>query len=143
MFSFSANALQSWGGRRLALTKKLTVFESTRRKLGMTIAVLAKKSGVSPATVNRILSGMPHAASFANVTVVAEALGLNLQWETKIDAQKMRELQARAKAKQLIKMLQGTSGLEGQAFDSEAFEEMEKQTMHELLAGSSRKLWGE
>jgi transcriptional regulator with XRE-family HTH domain len=127
----------------LGTHQRLTVFEKTRRKLGMTVAVLAKKSGVSPATVNRILSGMPHAASFANVTAVAEALGLQLQFATKVNAQEMREQQALAKARQLVKMLQGTSGLEGQAVDPETFEEMEKQTVHELLAGSSRKLWGE
>jgi len=38
-------------------------------------------------------------------------------------------------------MVQGTSALESQAVDSETYRQMVRQTMHELMAGSRRRLW--
>jgi hypothetical protein len=38
-------------------------------------------------------------------------------------------------------MVQGTSGLEAQAVDREALEQMIRRTTHELLAGPKRRLW--
>jgi hypothetical protein len=109
----------------------------------MTYAVLAKRSGVSLPTVIRILSATHRHASIENVSAVAAALGLDLTLKATAPADELRERQAQLKAKQLIAMLQGTSGLEGQALDDEARSHMTRQTIHELLAGSPRKLWSE
>jgi hypothetical protein len=55
----------------------------------------------------------------------------------------LKREQAERKAKKLVALVQGTSGLEGQAVDRETIESMVKQTTQELLAGSTRRLWSE
>ncbi len=114
-----------------------------RKRLGMSYAVLAKRSGVSMTTVVRILSGQNPQASFENVCAVAAALDLAVRVEPTASAEEVRERQARRKAEQLVGMVQGTSGLEGQALEEETLAQMTRQTAHELLAGSPRRLWGE
>ncbi len=51
-----------------------------RQELGLIVETLAKRSGVSRPTVQRILSGSNPTASFANVLAIAEALGLSYGW---------------------------------------------------------------
>ncbi len=109
----------------------------------MSNAVLARRSGVSLPTVVRILSGRNDNASLHNVASIAEALGLRLKMESEIGVADFREHQARQKARLLAGIVQGTSGLEGQALDDVALGDMTRQTVHELLAGSPRKLWDE
>ena len=127
-----AQALSSW-----------TILNKRRQELGMSYSVLARKSGVSQATVVRILSGEYPAASFGNVAAIAEALGMHIQFTATTRVEDLREQQARAKAERLVRMLQGTSGLEGQALDEDALKRMEKKTVHELLAGSNHRLWND
>ena len=109
----------------------------------MSNAALAKRSGVSLPTVVRVLSGRNANASLQNVAVIAEALGLRLSLESDVDVAEVREEQARRKAQRLVGIVQGTSGLEAQALDDRVLGEMTRQTVHELLAGSPQKLWGE
>lgn len=115
--------------------------DNRRRKLGMSRAILAERSGVSLPTVQRILSGDHPTASFANVASVAEALGMEVQFEAKVEVRELREEQARKKAERLVGMVKGTSGLEGQALDQTTICEMVNRTVHELLAGPRRTLW--
>jgi transcriptional regulator with XRE-family HTH domain len=117
--------------------------DKRRRDLGLSYELLSKRCGVSRPTVQRILSGRHVAASFANIVAIAESLGLGLRFDTKVDARKLKREQAERKAKKLVALVQGTSGLEGQAVDEKAVESMVEQTMHELLAGSKRKLWSD
>jgi transcriptional regulator with XRE-family HTH domain len=114
-----------------------------RRDLGLSYELLSKRCGVSRPTVQRILSGRHGAPSFGNVVAIAESLGLRLRFDSKADAQKLRREQAERKAKKLVALVQGTSGLEGQAVDEKAVKSMVEQTAHELLAGSKRRLWSE
>jgi transcriptional regulator with XRE-family HTH domain len=109
----------------------------------MSCAMLAKKTGLSMTTVQRVLSGNHLNASFANVVAIAEALGVGLRFVQKARIKRLREEQARQKAKRIVGLVQGTAGLEGQAVDAVAVDEMVDRTIHELLAGSNRKLWGE
>jgi transcriptional regulator with XRE-family HTH domain len=120
------------------LSRKL---DQRRKDLGMSYAALARQSGVSMASVVRILSGHHPQATFASVAVIAEALGMNLDATPRVGAHQLREQRAREMAGRLVKMLQGTSGLEAQALSREDVNDMMAQTMHELLAGSPRKLW--
>src|SRR5229473_2021469 len=83
-----------------------------RRSLGMTLAELAQRSGVSLPTVHRILSGKTGAASHRNILAVAKALGMDLRAEPVVKASQLRRRQAGEKAKRLMAMVQGTSGLE-------------------------------
>ena len=74
---------------------------------------------------------------------IAESLGLAIRLDSKVDPRRLKREQAERKAKKLVALVQGTSGLEGQAVDRKSVESMVKQTTHELLAGSKRKLWSE
>lgn len=49
--------------------------------------------------------------------------------------------QARMKAEQLARLVQGTSALECQAVDPETYETLVARSYHELLSGSARRLW--
>jgi hypothetical protein len=93
--------------------------------------------------VQRVLSGRHPEASFANVVAIAEALGLGLRFESRVEPGRLRREQAERKARRLVALVQGTSGLEGQAVDPEAVEAMVERTTHELLAGPKRRLWGD
>ncbi len=121
----------------------LKVLDKRRGDLGLSYELLSKRSGVSRPTVQRILSGRHSAASFANIVAIAQSLGLDLRFDTKIDARKLKREQAQRKTKKLVSLVQGTSGLEGQAVNQKAVESMIEQTAHVLLAGSKRKLWSD
>jgi len=69
------------------------------------------------------------------------AMGLGLRFDSIVDARELKRQQAELKAKKLVALVQGTSGLKGQAVDKTAVESMVEQTTHELLAGSKRRLW--
>jgi transcriptional regulator with XRE-family HTH domain len=120
-----------------------TSLDLRRRELGMAMGTLAKKSGLSLRTVARILSGDHANASWANVMALADVLGIAVELRSIANPEDLRERQAKWKADRLVKMVQGTSALEGQAVDSEKVEQMKRRTVHELLAGSDRKLWAE
>ena len=116
--------------------------ETRRKQLGLTYSALAKRSKVSQATVMRFLSGRHPQASFQNVVAIAGALGCQVGFRPTATAGELRRSQARAKARQLVGMVQGTSGLEAQAVDPEQLEELTEQAANDLLAGSRQKLWG-
>jgi transcriptional regulator with XRE-family HTH domain len=120
----------------------ISVRELTRRReaLGMTHGALAARSGVSEPTVKRILGGHLAEASFANVAAIANALGVPLG-ATEIDPDELCRQQARKKAEQVARLVQGTSALESQAVDEHAYRRLVERSYHELLAGSRRRLW--
>ncbi len=111
--------------------------------MGISVALLSGRSGVSRAVVQRVLSGKHGTASFANIAAIAASLGLSIRFNDDIPVEKMRRDQAWQKARKLVSLVQGTSGLEGQAVDHEAIESMVERTTHELLAGPKRRLWSE
>lgn len=116
--------------------------EKRRRELGMSRKSLANRSNVSLPTVNRILSGRHTGASIENVLTIAAALGMELKFEAEIRSERFREMQAVAKARQLVRLVQGTSALEGQGLDKDELEDMIGRTAKELSL-SKRKLWEE
>ena len=121
----------------------LNTLDQRRRDLGLSYDLLSKRCGVSRPTVQRILSGRQTAASFSNILAIAESLGLALRFDSEVAPHKLKREQAEQKAKRLVALVQGTSGLEGQAVDRETVESMVEQTTHELLTGSARRLWSE
>ena len=122
----------------MVATEFLEQLRQRREQLGMPLAVLAAKAGVPMQTLHRILHGEA-SAHFDKVLAVAQALEVVLS-ARKVKAQEVRKRQARATAKRLVGMVQGTSGLEGQALDRDTLEQMTEQTTHQLLA-SKYKLW--
>ena len=114
--------------------------EQRRRQLRMSYAQLAKLSGVSAPTLLRTLSGKNGHASFTSIVAIGKALGVSFEMKA-VPAHLFLEKVAESKAANLVNMVQGTSGLEAQAIGDEQLEAMRRQTVHELLAGSARKLW--
>lgn len=122
---------------------KLRALDTRRKKLGMSRAMVAKRSGIPLTTVQRILSGRERRPSLPSVLSIAEVLGAPWDFDVNAGIEEIRERQARQKAERLVGMVQGTSGLEGQAVDKDTLREMVAQTVHELLAGSRLRLWSD
>jgi len=111
-----------------------------RREIGMPYSALAHRSGVSEPTVKRILGGHGGAASFENVAAVARALGVTIE-SGEADAEQVCREQARRKAEQIARLVQGTSGLEAQAVSAATYRLLVDRSYRELLAGPRRRLW--
>ena len=113
----------------------------TRRKmLGIGFQSLASRSGVSIPTVKRLFGGQIAAASFGNIAAIAEALGLSFELgESSVDA--LCRQQARKKAMQVARLVQGTSALESQAVGKDTYKRIVEKSFREILAGPKRKLW--
>ncbi len=107
----------------------------------MSCPLLALRSGVSLPTVQRILRDGGEHTTYANLAAVARALGMEFELKSTSDAQTFAERQAQAKTEVIARMVQGTSALESQAVDSDTYRQMVSQTVHELMAGSRRRLW--
>lgn len=117
--------------------------DNRRKELGLSYAALSQRSKVSQATVVRLLSGRNPHISLQNVVAIAEALGFELVLSSTVSVHELRKQQAREKARRLVALMQGTSGLEAQALvSSEDIDDMTDETACELLSGSSRRLWG-
>ena len=87
-----------------------------------------------------ILGGHAAEASFGNVAAVARALGVSVELGES-DADTFLLKQATEKARRVARMVQGTSALESQAVDADTYERLVSRSVHELLAGSRRRLW--
>ena len=118
-------------------------FNERLRETGFSHETLARATGLSVPAIQRILSGKHTHASFANIQKIAAALGFEIELKSTLSGQDVRERRARQKAEQLVRQVQATSALEGQAVDRIHLEDMIRQTTHELLAGPSRHLWSE
>jgi len=119
-----------------------TELDQRRRELGMTYPALAMRSGVPESTVKRVLGGGLGAASFDKVAAITEAMGMTLEFTPVEDAFTYRQRQARAKARRLVSLVQGSSGLEAQGVDRAELDRMTARTEAELLEGPRRRLWG-
>jgi transcriptional regulator with XRE-family HTH domain len=115
--------------------------EKRRQELGMTFEVLSKRSGVAISTVKAIFKKGVENATFAKVKAIADALGLELEFSCEVDSYSLLHQQAERKARRLVRMVQATSGLESQAIDKSQLELMVLELVHQLMAGSKRKLW--
>ncbi len=110
-----------------------------KRDLDISVSDLARRSGVSRATVIRVLGGDDHEFSFANLQAILLALGISLDL-TEIPAEQFKDQIATAKAKRLIALTQGNVALESQAV-SRASAQSHLNEAKARIASSSRKLW--
>lgn len=110
------------------------------KQLGMTYDMVAQRGRTSRATVERFFRGQ--SVGLKQADRIAQALGVTFQLTPLVDVQKMLEQQGEKKARQLVAQVQGTSALEQQAVPEDEAEAMIRQTKHQLLAGSKRRLWG-
>jgi transcriptional regulator with XRE-family HTH domain len=136
----------------------LAQLDARRVALGMTIEVLARRSGVSPSTVERILSGHYGAASFHAIERIAAAVGGAVRLEAVVDVSAMRLAQAELQADRILAAgAQPKAGKRGEVVaagdeaeilvDSEAAKLLRaaerERLVHRLLGGSNRKLWAD
>ena len=131
-------------------TKRLFAqLDNRRKRLDMSKADLARLADVSLPTVHRLLSGGEGRPRTDIVMALAIALGVEVRLSespcvaetSKVSA--FREAHARAKAKRLARLVQGTMALEAEAVGPDILNELEEQNVHALLAGPGRRLWGE
>jgi len=115
--------------------------EHRRQALGMTHKALAKRSGVSLATVKRVLSGEHGVTGFIQVVKVTEALGLTLEIKPQATVESLQLSQATHKAQHIVSLTQATSSLESQGLDDTAYGRLVREWTHRLMSGSKRKLW--
>ena len=115
--------------------------DQRRKQLGMSRPSLAARSGISLPTASRILSGEQQNANLSTVLAMAGVLGVRLNLEVDCDVDDLLERQARQKAERLVGMVHGSAALEGQGLDEDTRERMVRRTVHELRAGSKRRLW--
>lgn len=116
---------------------------SNRRKnLGISQQSLARMTGISLPTVQRVFAGNPK-VSLDNLSKIASTLGLSLTFNTESREEEILAKRARQKAKELAKMVQGTSGLEAQGLDKEALKDVEDKILSDLLKGSRNRLWSD
>ena len=113
--------------------------QERKRELDISVSDLARRSGVSRATVIRILGGEDHEFSFANLQAILLALGISLEL-TEIPAEQFRDQIATAKAKRLIALTQGNVALESQVV-SRASAQSHLAEAKARIESSSRKLW--
>ena len=125
----------------VAFTELIRSLNRRRKRLGMSQSALAERSGVSLPTVQRVLAGDQPRASLPSVLALAHALDMRLDLEPRTDADELLEREARQKAERLVGMVQGSAALEGQGLDDAFREQMIRRTVHELLAGSKRRIW--
>ncbi len=131
----------------IASLPALTKLDRRRKSLGISLAVLARRSGVSLPSVQRILTGREATPSLSTLHAIAAALGLQLSIghspaiTEEASAAAFRRARAVEKARQLARMVQGTMALEAQAVPQPTLDAIAEQNIADLLAGSGRRLW--
>jgi transcriptional regulator with XRE-family HTH domain len=114
-----------------------------REKLGLSCSVLARRVGISLRSVQRILSGEEANPRFATVASLARELGVGVRFDDEVDLRTIRRRQAERKAARILALVQGSSALEAQGLSNKTLRDLREKTIHELLAGSPRKLWAD
>ncbi len=109
-------------------------------KAGMTPAILARRADLAPQTVAAILAD-PHAVAFGDIVAVSRALGFDAAGVKKTAGLKaIVRRAAREKAEYLVRLVQGTQGLEAQAVDAAARKALVADAYRALLADRG-KIW--
>jgi transcriptional regulator with XRE-family HTH domain len=115
------------------------LLQSRVHELEMSVSDLARRSGVSRATVIRILGGKDEHYSVSNLQAVLSALGMKIDLLA-IPAKQFKDSIATQKAQRLISLTQGNVALESQAVSAVSAQEHLEATKARI-ASSSRKLW--
>ena len=113
-----------------------------RQSLQMPLEVLAQRADLGWATVQRALGG---GSNVRLDTLKAIADGLEVKLDIRMSPlaspRQIQEREARRKAKTLAGMAQANAGLEGQAVGEDVLKDVESSLVHELMAGSKKRLW--
>jgi len=130
-----------------ATTQLFAELNQRRLRLRMSRATLARRAELSLPTVQRLLSGREGRPRMDTVARLAGALGVDVLLSdsprvcARATASAFRDEQARAKARRLASLVQGTMALEAEAVGADTMGRMEEENYHALLAGPARRLW--
>ncbi len=114
--------------------------ESRRKDLGMSVPVLARRTGLGTATLYRALRGQK-GARLETVLTIAHALGVSLGLVRPRRTTAVRRDQARQKAKLLVATALGSAAIEHPIGGDDEVRRMEREAERDLLSGSDLALW--
>lgn len=123
-----------------ALQDITAALEKRRTELGMSRAILARRSGLGIDTVQRALRGKG-AVNLRTLVKLADALGLGIRISGYKQARTMRGEQAANKARQLTRMALANSALENRFVDDAGAKRIQRSVQQSLLRGSPLALW--
>ena len=111
-----------------------------KQQLGITIENLAKLSGVSVRTVNRLLKNKD--VKLSTIEAVTNFLGLDFAGNEQIPLKELEKQRAKEKAIYLASIVQGTSALEMQGLEDEGIIRIVSMYENEFLYGDYKNtLW--
>ena len=119
------------------------ILAERKHQLGMSEAYIAREAGLSQPTVHRILSGVHPSASFNDIMMIAEVMGLktesfSLEFE---DITDMLTQQAEQLAKKYTDINNATNQMEGQGLMGSDKKRLGFGLKAALLGGVRRNLW--
>lgn len=111
-----------------------------KEQLGITVENLAKLSGVSIRTINRLLKNED--VKLSTIEHVTNFLGLDFAGNEQVPLSVLKQQRAHEKALFLASIVQGTSALEMQGLEDESLNAIISSYEHEFLSGSYQNtLW--
>ena len=123
--------------KRLDLINKII---KRKQQLNITIENLAKLSGVSVRTMNRVLKNED--VKLSTIEQVTNFLGLDFAGNEQVPLELLKERRAHEKALFLASIVQGTSALEMQGLDDDGINSIITTYEKEFLSGSYQNtLW--
>ena len=121
----------------------LLALDRRRHDLRMSCQVLARRSGLSLRTVQRVLSGEAKSLRVGTLIAMARALEMSLGVTSGCRARLVIKRQARVKARKLTAVAQGSAALEGQAVSEKDLADLQDKIEDNLTGGSAIRLWSE
>jgi len=111
-----------------------------KKQLNITVENLAKLSGVSVRTVNRVLKNED--VKLSTIEELTNLLGLDFAGNEQVPLEELEQRRAYDKAVYMASLVQGTSSLEKQGLEDEQLKSIISMYEKEFLKGTYRKaLW--
>jgi len=111
-----------------------------KKQLNITVENLAKLSGVSIRTINRLLKNED--VKLSTIEHVTNFLGLDFAGNEKVSLDELKKQRAHQKALLLASIVQGTSALEMQGLEEDSLNQIIASCEKEFLSGSYQDtLW--
>ena len=117
-----------------------SVLNARRKALGMSIRILATRSALGVATVQRVLAGKAR-ERMETVSAIAFVLGMGVQLRSIKGVDSLRREVATHKAHMIVSGEQGSFALEGQAVPEAKKRKIEGIVARRLFNGPNIRLW--
>jgi len=123
--------------KRLELIEKII---ARKKELNITVKNLAKLSGVSVRTINRLLKNED--VKLSTIESVTNLLGLDFAGNEVVSLEELKKQRAREKALFLASIVQGTSALEMQGLEEDSLKNIITNYEQAFLKGEYKNtLW--